>query len=235
MKIDKVKLARTKSTVRSKFDTRKGRYMSLYELAEKQGMEKALKYASKCWKLDAESETSNWVEWEDMWEHYTYYVVSTEYVDEFRTSWGTHLTGVAAEPRQPSQQARQPGPPQQPRQPGPPEQPRQPGPPEQQSAKAPLITPLPRPNAGGLETPVEGEGSKPEGAPLRNDSKGNGEDAGASKRQKTEVPLGVRKAANLKIVYLDAISKANSSCRLSCLMRVGSPSTTRNRSETLRP
>ena len=97
MKTDKVKLERTKSTVRSKFDTKKGRYMSLYELAEIQGMEKALKYAAKCWKLDAESGASNWVEFDDMWEHYTYYVVSKEYVDEFRTSWGTHLTGVAAE------------------------------------------------------------------------------------------------------------------------------------------
>ena len=60
--------------------------------------------------------------------------------------------------------------------------------------------------------PVEAKRSNPEGsgAPQGSEVKANGDEAGAGKRQKTEVPLGVKKAANLKAMYLDAISKSNS-------------------------
>ena len=94
--LEKFDIEKTKTTSITKKFRPRGSYSSLYELAVAQGTVKAVAYAKKCASMGDE-----WIEWDAMWEHYTYFVVRREWEESFKEAWSLHLkhSGTAgAEP-----------------------------------------------------------------------------------------------------------------------------------------
>ena len=78
-------------------DKSKGKYKSLQELAQREGIEKATHYAQKCIELG-----ETWVEWDAMWDHWTYFEFERTWAQEFSKAWGLHTsmtsTSTSGEP-----------------------------------------------------------------------------------------------------------------------------------------
>jgi len=88
-----------KETVEShqKIDKSKGKYKSLKVLADKEGLEKATMYARKCFALGGP-----WIEWDTMWEHWTFFETEIEYVSIFTKAWAIHMKSTSDTPGQSS-------------------------------------------------------------------------------------------------------------------------------------
>ena len=59
-------------------DKSKGKYKSLKELAQREGINKARNYAQKCIDLGG-----TWLKWDEMWDHWTYFELWRTWAQEF--------------------------------------------------------------------------------------------------------------------------------------------------------
>ena len=91
MRLQSYTMSKTKRDDFRKVDKSKGTYKSFRQLAIKEGADKAKTYCSKCIKMGG-----GWLEWDEMYEHWTFFEIEKSYIQEFTRAWGLHCSSSSS-------------------------------------------------------------------------------------------------------------------------------------------